>query len=80
MTRCYAQTPAIEWHKCIGTNDGEYPTDVQATSDGGYIISGYSAGLDNGDLSGHHGFGNAVDIWLVKTDKSGSIQWQKTVG
>ena len=76
----HAQAPVIEWNKCIGTNDDDYATDLLVTSDGGYIMVGYSTGVENGDLSGHHGFGNAPDIWIVKTDKSGEIEWQKTFG
>ncbi|MGO4884885.1 MAG: hypothetical protein ACLP59_29305 [Bryobacteraceae bacterium] len=43
------------------------PEDVQATSDGGYIL------LASSD-------GNAAVNWLVKTDSSGDPQWQKELG
>lgn len=75
-----AQTPVIEWHKCLGSNFSEYVKCVQTTSDGGFIVSGVSGGLDNGDVMGHHGFASGGDIWVVKLDKSGSIEWQKNLG
>jgi gliding motility-associated-like protein len=75
-----AQTPAIEWHKCLGSNFSEYAQCVQPTSDGGFIVSGSSGGLDNGDVMGHHGFASGGDIWVVKLDKSGAIEWQKNLG
>jgi gliding motility-associated-like protein len=75
-----AQTPAIEWHKCLGSNFSEDAQCVQPTSDGGFIISGFSDGLDNGDVMGHHGNASAGDLWVVKLDKSGSIEWQKNLG
>ncbi len=43
--------PVLEWHKCLGSSYGEYPGSIQATADGGYIISGYSSGAD-GDMKG----------------------------
>lgn len=76
----YAQAPAIEWQKCLGSDDGEDANQIQLTSDGGYIIVGTAYGADNGDVTGHHGNSTVGDIWVVKTDKSGNIQWQKSLG
>lgn len=42
---------------------------IDHTSDGGYIICGYS-----------NSFGNSNDIYVLKIDKAESIQWQKTIG
>lgn len=75
-----AQTPAIEWQKCLGSNFSDYARCVQPTSDGGFIISGISVGADNGDMLGHHGSYTVPDIWIVKLDKSGNIEWQKSLG
>ena len=75
-----AQTPAVEWHKCLGSNFSEYADCVQPTSDGGFIISGYSVGSDNGDVMGHHGNFTVGDLWIVKLDKSGNTEWQKNLG
>lgn len=76
----YAQAPSIEWQKCIGSNDGEDANHIQLTSDGGYIVVGSAFGADNGDETGHHGNATVGDIWVVKMDKSGNIEWQKCLG
>ena len=75
-----AQVPGIEWSKCLGSNFSDYASCVQPTSDGGFIVSGYSTGLDNGDVLGHHGNYTVGDVWVVKLDKSGAIEWQKSLG
>jgi hypothetical protein len=68
--------PSIEWQKCLGGNGFDYAYSVQQTSDGGFIIAGYS-GSNDVDASGNHG-GN--DYWVVKLDASGLITWQKSLG
>jgi hypothetical protein len=67
----------IEWQKCFGGSNFEEFRSVQNLIDGGYIFSGYTSS-NNGDVSGRiGGFG---DVWLVKTNGNGSIQWQKCFG
>ncbi len=51
---------------------------IKETSDGGYIVAGYSTSND-GDVSGNHNPGTA-DAWLLKLDGTGNIQWQKCFG
>ena len=68
----------IEWQKAIGGKADDNLMSVQQTSDGGYILGGYS----NSHISGNkteksHGF---YDYWVVKLDAAGNIQWQKTIG
>jgi gliding motility-associated-like protein len=75
-----AQTPAVEWQKCLGSNFSDYADNIQPTSDGGYIISGLSTGPDNGDVMGHHGNPTVGDLWIVKMNSSGQIEWQKSLG
>ena len=52
---------------------------IQQTSDGGYIVAGTSLSF-NGDITGHHGSYANDDCWIVKLDKNGNIQWQKSLG
>ena len=54
-------------------------TAISQTTDGGYIIGGYSESND-GDVTGHHGSTNGSDYWIVKLDGSGNLQWQKSLG
>jgi hypothetical protein len=64
------------WQKCLGSSDYDYAESVQQTSDGGYIVAGYT-GSNGGDVSGNHGGG---DGWVVKLDVSGNLLWQKCLG
>jgi len=71
-----AQAPEIEWQKTYGGTDHESGNDVKSTSDGGYIIAGYTKSAD-GDITENKG---GDDYWIIKTDNSGTVQWQKTFG
>lgn len=66
----------VEWQKCYGGSSWEMAKDIKATSDGGFIIIGETMSND-GDVSFSHGHS---DIWLVKTDKFGNIEWERTYG
>ncbi len=72
----FAQAPAIEWQKSIGGSAVEEAKSIQQTTDGGYIITGYTDS-NNGDVTGNHG---NSDYWVVKLAATGTIQWQKTLG
>jgi len=60
----------IQWAKTYGGTDWEEVSSVQQTSDGGYIV----AGLTDSFGAGYY------DIFLIKTDANGNIQWAKTYG
>ncbi len=72
-------TGVIEWEKSYGGLGEDIATGVHQTIDSGYIISGYSKSND-GDVSGHHGALDSIDIWIVKINNTGDIQWQKSFG
>ena len=64
------QNGNLQWEKTFGGSDWEEGYSVQQTADGGYIIAG-----------GTESFGEPVgDVYLVKTDPNGNMQWQKTLG
>lgn len=64
------------WDKTYGGSDTEYARDLKVTTDGGFILTGYTQSTD-GDVSNNHG---NTDIWVVKTDAAGNKQWTKTIG
>jgi hypothetical protein len=71
-------TPAGEkvWSKTYGGSEDEEASSITKTSDGGYILSGYSRSID-GDVSENAGF---LDFWIVKISSSGDIQWERSFG
>lgn len=69
-------TGAISWQKNYGGNMADEAFSVAVSDDGGYIVAGSSAS-NNQDVSGNHG---GTDAWIVKTDASGAIVWQKSLG
>ena len=56
------------WYRTFGGVDDDYGESIQQTSDSGYIIAGYT------DSLGADGY----DIYLIKTDSSGNLQWERT--
>lgn len=72
-----AQAPAIEWQKSFGGTNYDNAYSIIQTSDGGYAVAG-GTGSNNGDIIGGYHGGN--DYWIVKTNDTGTIQWQKCLG
>jgi hypothetical protein len=66
----------INWKKAYGGTNNDWPRAIDVTSDGGYIVAGFTTSI-NGNVSGLHG---DKDAWLVKLNANGLIQWQKCVG
>jgi len=68
----------IQWQNTIGGNSWDELESLEQTTDGGYILGGYSYSDISGDKTencqGNH------DYWVVKLDASGNIQWQNTIG
>jgi len=69
-------SPAIQWQYNYGGSSPELANSISATPDGGYILAGRAIS-DDGDVTGHHGFG---DIWVVKLDQDGAIAWERCYG
>lgn len=72
----------LVWEKSLGGTMDEggvtylIPNSIQQTSDGGFIVAGFTHSND-GDVTGNHGNG---DAWIVKLDSNGNILWQKALG
>src|SRR4030095_2872631 len=69
-------TFSLQWQKALGGTSGEIGFSIAATADGGNIIAANTSS-NNGDVSGYHGGG---DVWLIKQNNSGNIEWQKALG
>jgi hypothetical protein len=63
---------AVVWERGIGGSAGDYAKTVRQTSDGGFVVTGDSYSFRTGD--------RYCDIWVVKFDGSGGIDWQHTYG
>lgn len=57
------------WSKTFGRTTTDKGFSVSETSDGGYIIAGYSQSLDP----------SGFDVYLIKTDVNGDSLWTKTI-
>lgn len=64
------------WEKSYGGTNPDEARSIKQTSDGGYIVAGYSQS-NNGDVSGNHG---GKDFWVIKLSATGVLEWQKTYG
>jgi hypothetical protein len=60
----------IQWAKTYGGTNYDYAYSVQQTSDAGYILAGQTNSFGTGE----------EDIFLIKTDAKGNVQWAKTYG
>ena len=60
---------SVAWQKTYGGLSYDVAYSIQQTSDGGYIVAGYT-----------NSFGTGGDIWVLKLNADGSIAWQKTYG
>jgi hypothetical protein len=63
-------TGNVTWQKTYGgeSYDGAYS--IHQTSEGGYIVAGYTESFG----AGSH------DFWVLKLDSTGNVTWQKTYG
>jgi hypothetical protein len=68
----------ILWQKTYGGARGDVANCIRQTIDGGYIFCGTTNSTD-GDVTGAHDTLQG-DIWVVKLDDTGKIEWQRCLG
>lgn len=68
----------VLWENLYGGTGLDAIRSMSKTTDGGYIFSGQSNSNAGGSkVEDNRGLD---DIWVVKTDGSGNLQWEKTLG
>ncbi|MEM3578030.1 MAG: NosD domain-containing protein [Candidatus Bathyarchaeia archaeon] len=58
------------WNATFGGIDRDVVRALVQSGDGDYVLAGYTASFTSGD----------EDVWLVKTDSSGNMEWNRTYG
>ena len=67
----------VQWQKVLGGSGREESFSIHQTTDGGYISLGYTTSNNSGDVGINHG---GYDVWVVKINPIGTIQWQTVLG
>ena len=60
----------VEWNQTYGGSGVEFANSLVETSDGGYALAGSTSALVAGN----------ADVWLVKVDSLGNLEWNQTYG
>jgi uncharacterized delta-60 repeat protein len=60
----------VQWTKTIGGSYNDEAWSIIQSSDGGYVVAGYTESFGAG----------SADFYVVKLDSSGNVEWTKTIG
>ncbi|MFX0092218.1 MAG: hypothetical protein ACFFBD_10690 [Candidatus Hodarchaeota archaeon] len=60
----------VQWNQTYGGANTDAAYSVLQTLDGGFALAGYTRSFGAG----------SIDMWLVRTDTNGTIQWNQTYG
>ncbi|MDN5215888.1 hypothetical protein QQ020_27675 [Fulvivirgaceae bacterium BMA12] len=66
----------LEWESNLGGSAEDFGRAIQQTTDGGYIVAGYSYS-SNGDVGANNG---NSDYWIVKLNAFGNLEWETNLG
>jgi len=66
----------LEWERSYGGSATDVAKSIAITSDGGYVVGGYSFSFD-GDVSNYKG---NTDYWILKLDAFGELEWERSYG
>lgn len=65
----FGQVPDTAWTRTYGGSDNDFARAIVQTDDGGFVIVGYTGVMPDN-----------FDIYVVKIDSVGVVQWQTTYG
>ncbi len=68
---------AIKWQRSFGGSDLDNGISIISTTDGGFILISNTSSTDGDVMSYMHG---SSDVWIVKGDSMGNIEWEKCYG
>lgn len=71
-----SQIGTIEWEQSFGGSNMEEAYSIIQLIDSSYVITGYTYSNDI-DVSGNNG---SRDIWVIKIQSNGTLEWQKCYG
>ncbi|MGB0929428.1 MAG: PKD domain-containing protein [Chitinophagales bacterium] len=67
-----------EWDANFGGSHQDYLLDIEASSEGGFLLSGSSSSNSSGNKTSNSYGGE--DAWLVKINETGSKEWEISYG
>lgn len=70
---CFFNTDTVVFTKTFGGGGNDFVFSIQQAKDGGYIVAGQTESFGNGSPFN-------PDIWIVKLDSMGKMEWDKTFG
>ena len=59
-----------QWARTYGGIGEERAYSIQQTSDGGYVVAGYTESFGAGEAA----------VWILKLSSTGEIEWQRAYG
>jgi len=62
--------PGVSWTRTYGGSSYDWGQSVQQTSDGGFVVAGYTSSFGAG----------GYDAYLIRTDANGDTLWTRTYG
>jgi len=66
----FSPTGSVEWSRAVGGTNFDMGRSVVQTSDGGYVVTGWTASFG----------ADSSDLFLVKFNSSGVVEWARAVG
>ena len=67
----------VQWKKTFGGSEWDWGRSITKTPDGGYVLTGSTNSIDN-DFNGMNK--GMDDIFVIKLDSRGNVEWKKTFG